>query len=197
MEPARESNRIAPEGDRGPERYTRVAVLLHWAMALLVLFLLGLGWYMAGLPKGPDRSSLYALHKSLGILAFALAFLRIGWRRAHPAPALPPGAPSWQAGIAQATHVGIYLLLFVQPLLGYLSASLTGRAQAFFGLPLPQWWWPDKAEVFFGLPLPLHDILSDAHGVTAAILAALISLHLLGTLLHVRKLGHAFLRRMM
>jgi len=188
LETARESNHLTPEGDKGQERYTRVAVLLHWAMALLVLFLLGLGWYMAELPKGPERAPFFALHKSLGIVAFALAFLRIGWRLSHPAPALPPGVPGWQARIAQATHVGIYLLLFLQPLLGYLSASFTGRAQAFFGLPLPQWGWQDKA---------LNDLLSDLHGVSAAVLATLIGLHLLGTVLHVRKLGHAFLRRMM
>jgi cytochrome b561 len=57
------------------ERYTSLAVLLHWAVAVLVFFQLGLGSYMTDLPKGPDRSAYFALHKSVGLTVFLLAAL--------------------------------------------------------------------------------------------------------------------------
>src|SRR5204863_348284 len=48
------------------QRYSGIAILLHWALALLLLFQLGLGWALEDLPK----SSLFVafqFHKSVGI----------------------------------------------------------------------------------------------------------------------------------
>ena len=78
------------------ERYTSLAVLMHWAVAVLVFFQLGLGSYMEGLPKGPDRSAYFALHKSVGLTVFLLAALRLVWRATHPPPPLPASMPRWQ-----------------------------------------------------------------------------------------------------
>ncbi|MGH8563195.1 MAG: cytochrome b [Gammaproteobacteria bacterium] len=86
-----------------PQEHTSFAVLMHWAVAVLVFLQLGLGWYMAGLPKGPDRSAYFALHKSIGLTIFSLAVLRLVWRATHPPPPLPASLPggktSWRAAI--------------------------------------------------------------------------------------------------
>ena len=55
-----------------PSRYTRTAVLIHWLSAALVFVLIGVGWFMIDLPKGPQRSEYFALHKSLGLTVFSL-----------------------------------------------------------------------------------------------------------------------------
>ena len=50
------------------ERYSATAMFLHWVMAILVITLFCLGWYMVDLPKGSDeRSWFFALHKSIGL----------------------------------------------------------------------------------------------------------------------------------
>jgi len=50
------------------ERYSATAMFLHWVMAILVIILFCLGWYMVDLPKGSDeRSWFFALHKSIGL----------------------------------------------------------------------------------------------------------------------------------
>ena len=66
------------------KRYTNTAVALHWLHAALITFLLGWGWYMVELPKGPERGFPFSLHKSLGMTAFLLVTVRVLWRALHP-----------------------------------------------------------------------------------------------------------------
>ena len=45
------------------DRYSAVAIFLHWAIAALILFNLGLGWFMEGFPP-PIKGAVVALHVS-------------------------------------------------------------------------------------------------------------------------------------
>jgi len=58
------------------QRYTRVAVALHWSIALLILFNLGLGFYMEGF-KPPLRSMIVPLHISSGLTVLILTGVRV------------------------------------------------------------------------------------------------------------------------
>ena len=97
-----------------------VARTLHWTMAGLILFQLGLGLFMVELtPDLMERFRLTQLHKSWGTVIFALALLRVGWRlagRRHPALPLP--TPRWQARAAAASHLLLYLLMLAHADLG-------------------------------------------------------------------------------
>lgn len=156
------------------ERYTRTAMALHWVVAVLVLALLVIGWYMADLPEGPERSSFIRLHKTLGISVFLLMLARVGWRLTHRPPPLA-GVPDWQARMARINHRILYLALFVQPLSGYLSSSFSGYGTKYFGLELPNWGWKDEA---------LNAIFNTVHRYSALVLASLVLLHFLGALTH-------------
>jgi cytochrome b561 len=156
-------------------------------MALLVLLLLGLGWYMADLPKGPGRGPFFSLHKSLGLLVFGLAFMRIAWRAVSPPPPLPEGFAPLLARASKIAHGLLYLCFFLQPITGYLSSVFAGKATAFFGLPLPIWGGENK---------PLNDLFGEAHEAFGIMLALLIVLHVLGALVHALRHGRAYLRRM-
>jgi cytochrome b561 len=118
-----------------PERDTSLAVLMHWVVAMLVVFQLGLGSYMNDLPKGPDRSAYFALHKPVGLTVFLLAALRLVWRATHPPPPLPASMPRWQNVLARGNHGLLYALIFLQPASGYLSSSFSGYRTSFFGFP--------------------------------------------------------------
>jgi cytochrome b561 len=76
---------------------------LHWLIALLMLGLLGLGFYMHDLPLSPQKLQLYAWHKWAGVTVFLLVILRMAWRVTHQPPPLPAGMPRWQQWAAQAT----------------------------------------------------------------------------------------------
>ena len=158
------------------ERYTPTAIALHWLMALLIIGLLALGYYMADLPKGvPNRADFFNLHKSLGLLAGILIVLRLYWRRKHPAPSLPASMPNWTRQAADWGHRLLYICMVLQPVSGYLSSSFNKYGVKFFGLPLPKWTDEDAN---------LSHLFKESHEFIATLLVALIVLHVLAALKH-------------
>ncbi len=157
-------------------RYTRVAVALHWSIAVLVICQFAWGWWMQGIPKQPvgPRVDAYNLHKSIGMTIFLLMALRLLWRWRHPAPALPP-MPGWQAAAARATHVLLYVVLLLQPVFGYLGSEVSGYPVKYFGMTLPGWAGKHEA---------LKDLLSTAHLVNSWVLATLVAVHVAAALKH-------------
>jgi cytochrome b561 len=170
------------------EKYTRVAMLLHWATALLVFALFALGWYMVDLPKGPDRGSSFALHKSLGLTVLLLTVWRLGWRWRHAAPALPSSIARWQVVLARGVHWAFYVLLCLQPLTGYLSSSFSGYDTAFFGVSLPRWGYHNA---------PLNELFTELHVACSIVLLGLVLTHIAGAMSHLFAPGERVLRRML
>lgn len=152
-------------------RYGGGAIALHWLQAVLVLGLLILGWTMVDLPKGPDKTWAFALHKSLGQCALLLIWVRIFWRRRHP----PVPLNGWEARLALLTHRLMYVLLVVVPMAGYLSASFTKYPMKFFGVPMPKVGWPDEG---------VNGVFNSVHKFSVVVLAVLIGMHLVGVVYH-------------
>ncbi|HLJ18870.1 MAG TPA: cytochrome b [Stellaceae bacterium] len=114
------------------KRYGRTAVVLHWAVAVLILVALVLAWV---LPRrnAPGYDVLLELHKSVGMVVLAVVVSRLLWRFRNPvAPAA--GLTPLEAGLSEATHWALYAVMFVIPLTGYLFASAEGQHLDFFGL---------------------------------------------------------------
>lgn len=118
----------------GQQRYTAVAIALHWAIAFLIVGLIAVGWIMEGMPPGPDQFAVIQLHKSFGITVLLLSVARIVWRLMNRPPAEPP-MPQWQSFASRAVHVLFYILIIAMPLTGWIMASASGDAPTrFFGL---------------------------------------------------------------
>lgn len=136
------------------------ARLLHWGIALIVIFLLGLGYYMAEFVSDVYlQFDLTQLHKSWGFVVFALTLLRLLWRLANPAPPLPAGTGPLARALASGGHAALYLLLIALPVSGWLMASASDLQELYnvknmvFGLfEMPDPFQPgDKAlSVTFG-----------------------------------------------
>lgn len=164
------------------DRYTRVAILLHWLIALFIVTLLALGLTMEDLPIDIRRQA-YQFHKSLGLTVLVLTFVRIFWRLTHKAPALPDGMKPWEKFAAHAVHFGLYFIMLALPLSGWamVSSSSRGYATEFFGL----FDWP---HISFLTTLENKKEVShsfgEAHEVLANITIALLVLHVGAALKH-------------
>jgi len=166
-------------------RYTAVAIGLHWLMAAAIVGMIGLGLYMTRLPRIElgFQFRLYQLHKSIGITVLLLSFVRLAWRLSHPVPPLPDTLKPWEAVAARASHIGFYVLMIAIPLAGWamVSASPLDIPTRLFGL-IP---WPH---------LPVLDTLPDkksaeaafkfAHRTLAYGAVALLGLHVGAALKH-------------
>jgi len=148
-------------------------MFLHWAQAIVVIWLLWLGWTMIDLPKGAERSAAYGLHKSLGILALLMLLARLAWRRRNPPPAAQ-GA-GWELRLATATHHALYALLLLAPLAGFLASSFTPYAIKFFGIELPRLFGPDET---------LNRVFKLGHYGLVWGIAGFVALHVAGAFKH-------------
>lgn len=108
-------------------RYTAVAILLHWAIAIAIFGMIPLGWWMhEALEDGATRvqaTAAYQLHKSIGLTVLMLSLVRLGWRLGHKPPPYPPHMPPWERIAAKATHWAFYALIILMPLTGWLYVS--------------------------------------------------------------------------
>lgn len=116
-------------------RYGLVAVALHWAVAVVVLGMFALGFWMVDLTyyhawykQAPD------IHRSVGVLLFLVMVVRLVWRLSNSRPAPLPGHRPWELLSAHMVHGLLYILLFVAMISGYLITTADGSAISVFGL---------------------------------------------------------------
>jgi len=113
--------------------------IFHWAMAIIIISAICLGVYMTEfLPKdASNRSELYGLHKSLGILVLLLIFPRIINRFINKPPALPETIKKIDQILAHAGHIVLYILMILVPLSGYLMSNSYGYRVKLFSIEMP------------------------------------------------------------
>jgi cytochrome b561 len=158
-----------------PRRFSILQRVLHWLMAILVLAMLFVGVSMVSTLK-PGFLTLIAIHKPLGIAILVLAVLRLGVRWGLGAPALPDDLPRAQALAAKLSHVVLYALLIVMPLVGWGMLSAGGYPVVLYGsLHLPEILPHDDQ---------LYAILRMTHTVLAYLFFAAILLHVAAALFH-------------
>lgn len=169
-----------------PERYTKVAISLHWIIAVMILINLCLPTIWEYVSDAQVRP-LINLHKSFGVSIFGFVLIRILWRLTHPAPAMPRHYARWEVILASAVHGLLYLLMLGVPLTGYIMDSA----------------WKHAAEnplMLFGLfEVPhikalltmdaaqrevIHHLFESRHEAAAWALFGLIVLHVVGALKH-------------
>lgn len=161
-------------------RYNRVAMALHWGLALALLGSMAVGAFMSELELSPQKLKLYNWHKWAGVTILALSLLRLLWRLTHQPPPLPArialAMPAWQVTLHQATHRLMYALFFIVPLAGWAYSSMAGFPVVWFGVVA----LPD----FVPVNKELAQALKGVHGLLAYTLLALVLLHVAGALKH-------------
>jgi len=114
--------------------YTPAAKLLHWLIAALMIAQFTVAWFMPHIGRDTKPDSIINLHFSLGVLIQAIVVVRLGWRWTHSEPPPLDGIPPWQIKSNRAIHTGLYLLLLIIPLLGWMNASWRGFDVTVFNL---------------------------------------------------------------
>ena len=169
--------------------YTRVAIVLHWVLALALIGQFGFGLWMEEIPKDPPgvRAFWFNLHKSFGLVIGLLVLWRMGWRITHSVPPEMPGTPFWQVKLAQLNHGLMYLAMLLIPVSGFLGSSFSQYPVKFFGFPLPRLWEPNPE---------MKELCSEWHEGAAWVLAGLLAVHVLAVVWHVAFKRDGLLQRM-
>lgn len=169
-------------------RYSTLAIVLHWLVALLIFAAFPLGVYMYELPLSPDKLRLYSYHKWIGITVLLLAAIRVSWRLTHTPPPLPDSIAAWQRRASAIVHGLLYVLILAIPLSGWLMSSAKGFQTVWFGVvPLPDLVEKNRE---------LGDLLAGVHQALNFTLLGLVILHVAAAMKHHFIERQPFLQRM-
>jgi len=131
----------------GPAAYTVTARTLHWIVAALVLTQVPLGIIIANKWGGELQETLYDLHKSFGAVLIPIIFIRVIYRLMNSPPPLPKDLSETQQFAAHATHMILYGLLVLQPMIGWIATSAYPAPMPVFGLFNLPLIWPENREL--------------------------------------------------
>jgi len=161
----------------GVRRYDKVAITLHWLVAVGVFVMIGLGWYMTDIPKGtPARAFFYNLHKSIGVTLAIIVLIRILWRWSHRPPALPMGTARWVVNASRLSHSLLYTLLVLMPVAGFTASNFSKYGVTYFGL--------FKIGPLFAENKSLYELFQGIHHAASEVLVVVICIHIAGALKH-------------
>ncbi len=154
-------------------RYTNIAILLHWTIAILIIYMLFWG---EDLIRNDEGTFYPSMHASIGVTILVLSVFRLVWRLMNPPPPLPGGDHGWQAKISDATHWLFYALMIAIPLSG----------MADFGRHLVRHSEQAGATIFGLFPVPQIPLasLGGLHGILTKVAIGLLILHVLAALKH-------------
>jgi cytochrome b561 len=158
-------------------RYTPMAIVLHWLIALLIIATFTLGLVMTDIPGlSPSKLKYFSWHKWAGVTVLGLAALRLLWRLFRHPPAYADEIPAWQRGAANGLHWLLYVLMFAVPLSGYFYSLAAGVPVRLYGvLELP---------VLIAADPALKTVLKDVHYWLNSLLALLVGLHVTAAFKH-------------
>ncbi len=172
------------------ESYGWVAIILHWLMAIAIVGMFGLGWYMVDLTY---YDSLYKtlpfIHKSIGIILIVVFLFRLYWRLSSPVPDAIEGSSPMERKVSKLVHRIFYWLLPLIMISGYLISTADGSSISVFDI--------------FEVPASITSIPEQednaglVHKYLTYTLIALAGLHAAAALKHHILDGDATLRRML
>ncbi len=160
--------------------YSTTARRFHWWTVAFLAVQIPVGLYMAYRGNTLNvwdglTNALYSSHKLLGITILVLVLARLIYRLGHGAPPDEPTLTWWQKGAAHLNHWGLYLMLLVVPIMGYVGISLYPALDIFGLFSLPGIVAPSQeaaARVFYW------------HWVGAVAIVLLVGMHVGAALFH-------------
>ncbi|WP_163559152.1 cytochrome b [Halomonas sp. NO4] len=164
-----------------------VSILLHWVLAIAIVGLFALGWWMTGLGYYDSWYNLAPWwHRSVGMLVLFATLLRLVWSLVNPTPrALGHRLERLAAHLG---HIALYVLMLVVLASGYLISTADGHPISVFDL--------------FEVPALVSDLPNQAtlageiHWYSAWVLVILAAGHALAALKHHLVDRNAVLKRM-
>lgn len=157
-------------------QYSSVSKTLHWVIAIVVIAMLSIGFFLDDLPD-QIKPFAYMLHKSTGLTILVLMIVRFIWVHVSGKPALPDSVPGWEKILSRFVQYGFYILLIAMPLSGWIMSVAAKRPPVYFGL----------FEVDFPGVEPsksLAEYMAEWHEIIAWLLVVFIILHVAGALKH-------------
>lgn len=163
--------------------------VLHWGMTLLIIVAL-LGVELHELfPKGTElRAAFMTAHFQVGLLVFALVWVRLLNAVTDRAPRIEPVSTVGKEKIAALVKFGLYFCMIALPVLGVLNMQAADKPLAFLGMSLP---------ILIDVNKVMAHDLKELHETMGNVMIGLILLHVVAAFWHHFVLHDTTLQRML
>lgn len=178
----------------GNPRYPLLLRLIHWLVAISVIGALALGLTLGVLGfEGardtfgqPATNLIYKYHKSFGVVILGLMALRLLVRLFMHKPPYDMPMPRVNRIVSNMVHGLLYLLLLIQPVLGWTATASGGFPIEFFKWELPKVIAKDEA---------LSGLLYNVHFGVGLVILVLVTVHVTAALFHWLAVGDTVMKR--
>jgi len=171
------------------ESYGNITIAIHWLMAILVIGMIFIGFFMESMDKGPDKIQLINLHKATGFLVLLLALYRWFWTLTNEKPRPLANWSQKDILIGKTTKWLLMIILLVMPLSGWINSMSAGHGINFYGLfEIPA--FIDKNE-------EVGEFFEEIHELGAWVISILVALHIAAAAKHHLLVKDDTLRRML
>ncbi len=129
--------------------YGGLTKLCHWLVVALFAFQYTAATVMlrlepGGVSLGLSQDAWYNWHKSIGLLALAVAVARLAARKSGELPEWAPTLVAWEQRFIHRAEQVLYTAMFLMPVSGYLYVMAGGYGVRLFGAfdlsnPVGEW----------------------------------------------------------
>ncbi|MBE9502974.1 MAG: cytochrome b [Proteobacteria bacterium] len=159
------------------DQFGILSKVLHWIVALLIIALIGLGYYMVGLSfYHPWYHDSLTIHKSLGMMALFWGSLKVLWTIYSNPPGLVANLPLWEVLAARTVHIIFYCMMVAIPSMGYFISTSAGAGISIFNL--------FDVPAIIEVNKEMRDLFINLHCYFAYGTGGLIVLHVMAALKH-------------
>ncbi len=165
-----------------------ISRLLHWFMAIAIIFMFALGITMINMPLTPAKLDMFILHKSIGITLLGIVIIRILWRLLNPSPRPPRSFSKTQYRMIRLGQLLMYILMVCIPISGWVINSASNFPMQWFGLfEVPAITQPS---------IDTETYAKNTHFILVCILGVMAVLHIAAALYHHYIKKNEILKRM-
>ncbi|MBV7433870.1 cytochrome b [Cardiobacteriaceae bacterium TAE3-ERU3] len=155
-----------------------ITVVLHWVVAIGIIAMMCVGAYMSR-----ETAYLYPIHKSIGIILFAIILVRVIWRAIQGIPPHVNEYKKWEMTLSKVIFWVLIIGTLLFPISGMLMSYFGGRRLDLFDLQII------AANIGAdGKPAPINaqfaGIANNIHGALLPVMVVAIALHIAGAYKH-------------
>jgi len=153
-----------------------IVMALHWLSVGLIVVAFGLAWLRESMDEQTIEALMMTFHRQVGLLILTLLVLRLIARQLTRQHATALQISPWHQLAATASHLALYGLILVLPVLGWTMTNAQGHDVLLLQLI--------KLPALVGINPDLADDLQDWHAWAAKCLLGLVLLHICAALWH-------------
>lgn len=163
------------------EKFSPITIALHWLVGITIIALIAVGIYM----ESTEAFPLYPIHKSVGMLIFAVIIFRVIWRMKSGWPQHIGSHKPIERKLARIVQWVLIIGTVLFPLSGMIMSGFGGYGLSIFGLELvPMNFDPENPKEILAHNGALAGFAHSVHGILGNVMIVAILLHISGALKH-------------